>query len=341
MASDKEYISDRRSDHLTSSSKACSGYALPWMYTHPWRLTLNNQRFSIKGLAIGTLVGAAFGLGGFLIAQIPGSNAMGPVMFFLVPLAAGFAIAMVTQGIQRMATAALLATAISLILLITSGMETFLCAVLVIPLLFLGLMIGVGVAYLFQKFMKSRSNGSTLKSIVILSVPLLVLSGHRIELETLTHPRKETVTSAVWLDAMPDQVWTTLQTFDGLKAKKLALMYIGLPIPIRCTMQGVGMGATRTCYFDKGYIQETITGWTPPSQMKLLVDRTNLPGRHWLGFEDAEYDLQEPNGGTILTRKTTIISNLYPAAYWRPFERWGVASEHEYIFRDLEGLLNH
>jgi hypothetical protein len=75
--------------------------------------------------------------------------------------------------------------------------------------------------------------------------------------------------------------------------------------------------------------------------MRLSIDRTNMPGRHWLGFEEAEYVLRQDNGGTILTRSTTIISNLSPAFYWRPFERWGVASEHEYIFRDLARRLNH
>jgi len=69
--------------------------------------------------------------------------------------------------------------------------------------------------------------------------------------------------------------------------------------------------------------------------MRLAIDRTNMPGRHWLGFEYATYTLQQDGNDAILTRTTTIISNLYPAWYWRPFERWGVTSEHNYIFSDL------
>jgi len=75
--------------------------------------------------------------------------------------------------------------------------------------------------------------------------------------------------------------------------------------------------------------------------MRLLIDRTNLPGRHWLGFEDAAYDLVQDNPGMILTRRTKIISTLYPAFYWRAFERWGVKSEHEYVLADLARRLNH
>ena len=296
---------------------------------------------SVKGVVIGSAVGIAFGLGGFLFAEIPQTHAMGPVMFLLVPFAAGFAIATVTKGAQRISAAALLATLGSLVVLIATGAETPLCAVLAFPLLFLGLMVGVALAYLLRDVAKFGGGANATKSIVFLSVPLLVFAGHRIELSTLIHPRPETVTSSTWFQAEPDQIWIDLQSFDSLTAQKPLLMYIGLPIPVRCTMQGSGQGAKRTCYFDHGYIEETVTEWQPASRMRLSIDRTNMPGRHWLGFEEAEYVLRQDNGGTILTRSTTIISNLSPAFYWRPFERWGVASEHEYIFRDLARRLNH
>jgi hypothetical protein len=301
---------------------------------------LHDWKSSFKGVAAGTAVGSLFGLVGFLFAEIPQTHSMGPVMFLLVPLAAGFAIATVTQGPQEISAAAFLATLGSLGVLIASGAETPLCAVLAFPLLFLGLTIGVALAYLFRKIAK-RGGGIALRSIVFLSVPTLVFAGHRVELSTLVHPRQEVVSSSVWLAADPDQVWVDLRSFDSLSAEKPVLMYIGLPVPVRCIMRGSGLGAKRTCFFDKGYIEETITEWNPPERMGLIIDRTNLPGRHWLGFQDAEYVLQQSGGGTLLSRKTTIVSNLYPAGYWRPFERWGVASEHEYVFRDLARRLNH
>ena len=150
---------------------------------------------------------------GFLFSEIPQTHAMGPVMFFLVPLAAGFAITTVTHGPEEMSAAALLATLGSLGVLIASGAETPLCAVLAFPLLFLGLVIGVAFAYLFRKIAK-RGGGIALRSIVFLAVPTLVVAGHRVELSTLVHPRQEVVTSSVWLAAEPDQVWMALRSFD-------------------------------------------------------------------------------------------------------------------------------
>jgi hypothetical protein len=260
---------------------------------------------------------------------------MGAVAFLLVPLVAGFAITMVSRGIERIISAAVLATLCSLGLLIAMRMETPLCALLSLPLLFVGLMLGVSLGYLFLKVLRRDASKGVFMSAVFLAMPLLIFAGHRVEVSTLVHPRREVVTSSILLRADPAQVWNELRSFDSLAGQKPLLMYIGLPIPLRCTMEGSGVGAKRTCYFNDGYIQETVTEWLPPNVMQLSIDRTNMPGRHWLGFETARYDLEKDPNGTVLTRNTTIISNLYPAWYWRGFERWGVQSEHDYIFSDI------
>ncbi len=69
--------------------------------------------------------------------------------------------------------------------------------------------------------------------------------------------------------------------------------------------------------------------------MGLRIDRTHMPGRHWLGFETASYHLEAKASGTQLTRTTVISSHLYPAWYWRPLERLGVESEHKYLLQDV------
>lgn len=290
---------------------------------------------SLKGVLVGGLTGAAVGLGGFFMAEIPETNAMGLVMFLLVPFAAGFAITMVTHELNRVSAASLLAAIASLVVLIATGKETPLCALLAFPFLLVGMMLGVALGYLFDKLSgKVGGNGTTLTSVLLLSMPILIFTGHRIELSTLNHPRSEIVTSTIRLPADPTHVWSELQSFDSLSGEKPFLMYIGLPIPVRCTMLGRGPGAKRTCYFDHGSIEETVIEWSPPNLMRLSIDRTNMPGRNWLGFEYATYTLQQDGSDTILTRSTTIISNLYPAWYWRPLERWGVSAEHGYIFSD-------
>ncbi len=41
------------------------------------------------------------------------------------------------------------------------------------------------------------------------------------------------------------------------------------------------------------------------------------------------------NGHTRVVRHTKIGSRLYPRWYWLPLERWGVTSEHEFVFMNL------
>jgi len=110
---------------------------------------------------------------------------------------------------------------------------------------------------------------------------------------------------------------------------------LGFPSRFVALCEEVAQGPPELVISIVDTFRKTVTAWEPPNVMGLSIDRTNLPGRHWLNFEDAKYELHQDSGTTILSRTTTITSNLYPAWYWRPFERWGVASEHQYIFGDL------
>lgn len=291
---------------------------------------------NIKGVVLGILIGTAFGLAGFIFVRIPGSGAMGAVMFFLVPFAAGFGIAMVTPLRTAMIISAWVSLLASLAILVVMRFEGVLCAVLAFPILAASISVGAILGELFRNATEKFGKADlTLRSVILVVMPLMVYGGHRVEMVTLTHPRQETVTSTIRLDVPPEQVWPNLHTIDTVAGRKSLLMYFGLPIPVRCVTNGTAAGAKRTCYFDHGYIEETVLEWSPPSHMRLSIDRTNMPGRHWLRFEGAEYDLRRDGYATELTRTTTITSNLYPVWYWRPFERWGVASEHEYLFSDL------
>jgi hypothetical protein len=43
---------------------------------------------------------------------------------------------------------------------------------------------------------------------------------------------------------------------------------------------------------------------------------------------------------TLITRKTTIVSRLSPAWYWRPMEKIGVETEHQYLFEEVKRRVN-
>ena len=258
------------------------------------------------------------------------------MLFLIVPVAAGFSVALVARRPNRTVSAALLAILGSLACLIAFGREGVLCSLLALPIIVVGLGLGVGIGLLIRKiFVDRASHQATTMGFLLLIGPILIFAGARIERPTLEHPRTDVISNTVEVSDSPEHVWTNIQSIDSVQGSKPFLMSVGLPIPERCTMRGQGVGARRTCYFNTGYIEETVTAWNPPYSLGLSIDRTHMPGRHWLDFQRAEYRLELHGQSIALTRTTTVTSNLRPAWYWRGFEWLGVQSEHRYILRDV------
>jgi hypothetical protein len=293
------------------------------------------DRSVLKGVGVGALTGICVGVGGFFLSETPRTAGMGVAMFWVTPFLAGFAIALVTHKPSTMQAAMWLAIAGSLVFLVGTGREGVLCAVLAFPVLAVGLVLGCLVGNVFRRRVLHRLRHSGGTTVLLLVTPAIILVSHRAELPSFAEARREVVSNSVLIQAPPEAVWAHIQSIDSINVPKPWLMYVGLPIPVRCTLERAGAGAKRTCYFNNGFIQETITDWSPPYHMGLSIDRTNMPGRHWLGFESAVYELHQEGNATRLTRTTTITSHLRPVWYWRYFERLGVASEHQYILNDL------
>jgi hypothetical protein len=288
----------------------------------------------LKGIGVGVAAGVVTGLIGFFFAKA-NSPGMGYLMFLLVPVAAGFAVALVTRRPNTSVAAGWIAILPTLVILIATRLEGLLCALMALPWLAIGVAIGalLGRAVRRGREPEGSPNASPGKLLVV--IPLVLVAAKRIETPIVDQTRVEAVSTTVWVADTPEHTWMNIQSIDSIHSAKPWLMHVGLPVPQRCSLEKAGVGARRTCYFDQGYIEETVTEWDPPRSMQLRIDRTHMPGRHWLGFENATYQLEPEGKGTRLTRTTVISSHLYPAWYWRPLERWGVESEHNYLLEDV------
>ena len=281
----------------------------------------------------GTLVGIALGLIGFSIGST-NAKGMGFVMFLLIPVIAGVVVGWIIPSRKAMGKSALVSLVGSLFFLVAFGKEGLLCALMAFPLLLVCVGVGAVIGAGLRMAIKPKDDGNITAGMLVVVAPLLIFAGKQAERPLLDQVRIETVTNTVHVADTPENTWFRIASIDSVEGSKPWLMYVGLPVPQRCILEKAAEGARRTCYFDKGYIQETVTSWEPPRHMGLKIDRTHMPGRHWLGFERADYWLQPEGNGTRLTRTTSISSHLYPTWYWRPLERWGVSSEHRYILED-------
>jgi hypothetical protein len=300
---------------------------------------MEDRTLTYKRIAAGSFLGIVIGLVGFFFSQV-GTNGMGALIFCFFPITAGFIIGFLTRAAKAAGISALIALLGSLLLLIAAGKEGPLCALMAFGFLAVtigsGALLGLAVRIMVKP---GRSQNMTIGMFMLVAPPLLFFA-KQLEKPLLDRARIETVVNTIWVPDTIDHTWADIQSMDSIHGPKPWLMRVGLPIPQRCTLEKTALGARRTCYFDKGYIEETVTEWKPPYSMVLRIDRTHMPGRHWLGFETASYHLEAKGSGTQLTRATVISSHLYPAWYWRPLERLGVASEHKYLLQDVANRTN-
>lgn len=285
-----------------------------------------------QGIALGVIVGSAFALGGFFL--IHDHQNMGIALFILLPIATGFAIGLVTQTPELQAGSTILTLLIVTSILIKTGFEGSVCCLLSAPLLACCIAFGAILGNYFQEKIKGSKAG-LVKFIILGLVPFGLMGAREAEKPMFRSPRTECVTTTFIVPESIQAAWNKIKSVDRLEGQKPFLLKIGLPTPQRCELRKEAVGSERICYFNAGAIEEIFTEWKPPTSMKLKITKVSLPGRDWLGYQDASYEFQAEGNSTKITRKTTVTSFLYPVWYWRPLEHWGVQSEHLYLFKSL------
>lgn len=298
---------------------------------------MNQERlYRWSNIALATFVGVALFIGGYLLVVNEGHDAYGLVIFLLLPLIVGFAIGAVGRRGLNILAALALTTVLSLGLLIVLGFEGWICCLMALPLLVVPMGIGVIVGYFVYGKERDRKRDATRTALMLLIVcPFLMAAAGEVERPWRNTHCSESIVSEISLATPPEEVWEQLVRMSTMEGDKSFLLQIGLPVPYRCTLNRDAIGGRRTCYFNQGEIEMEVTDWHRPRSIAMRISKSTLPGRKWLRFVDASYELIPEGDATRVIRHTTIASKLYPRWYWRPFEKWGVKSEHEFVLSSL------
>jgi hypothetical protein len=290
-------------------------------------------------IVAGVGVAVVVGLGGFFLAR-DNSGAMGLVIFGLLPFLTGFVTALLTQGRNILIASLTIGAIACTAFLILTKMEGWVCVLMSAPIIAIGMVIGALIGAFVRRRVQKSTRPKLFCFLIILVTPFFLVGASSSEEKSRRTPRAETVTNQLIVDASPEVVWNQLKSVDKITGTKGLLMTIGLPVPVSCVMEGEGVGAKRTCYFETGSIEERVTEWRPPNLMRFDIVASDVPGRPWLTFQDASYEITSQNGRTVVTRSTTIVSRLSPSWYWRPLEEIGVETEHKYLFEELRRRIN-
>jgi hypothetical protein len=275
---------------------------------------------------------AVFGM--VLLSRGSTTASYGWTMFIILPMAIGLLAASFTGSMRATVASVLIAILVCFAFLLSVGMEGVVCILMAFPLFFVfglvGVLIGAIISRLARKDSSRRSNMVLLPLIGLSSI----FGAEQIEDRLVAGDRVETVTTTRAVLGTPEQVWAKIVSIDEVSGTKPFLLRIGLPVPTSCTMEGSGVGARRVCHFETGLIEEEVTNWEPGHRLDLRIIRTTLPGRHWLQFKSASYELERLSlTETRLTRTTTISTKLRPGWYWRYLEAMGVQAETSLFVR--------
>jgi len=133
------------------------------------------------GVAIGTLTAVAFGAGGFFLVN-DNYGAMGSVLFLLLPFATGFATALVSHGKKLIAAALLIGLIICTALLLATGQEGWVCVLMSMPLIIVGLTIGAIFGVIIRRHIIDKGQKPRVATLsLLLVIPFFLMGANRAE----------------------------------------------------------------------------------------------------------------------------------------------------------------
>jgi hypothetical protein len=286
-------------------------------------------------IAAVTLMGVLMALTGYL-SVYNNHESFGAVMFCLLPFLVGFPIGYAAMDTKVVKWSLILTGVISLAILMITRLEGWICCLMALPLITVFVLPGAVLGHIVRKRLEKRANPHALLALTLVCSAGILTGAAEFEKPYRNRARYETFETRIIVPAPPAIAWALIERMDKVEADKPFLIKIGLPTPVRCELEDESVGGKRTCIFDKGRIEQEVTGWDPPRSMATRITGNTLPGRRWLGFRTAGYDFRPVEGGTEVTRRSEISSRLYPRWYWRPLEAWGVLSEHEYVLSSVK-----
>ncbi len=214
----------------------------------------------------------------------------------------------------------------SLLVLVFTGVEGVVCVLLAFPILFIGIGIGACVGYLIgRKFIHRYGN------ITVVTVCLVLMSLVGWTNDEMKNPEELIVETTLRFDAPMDRVWSAVVDTGSLEGNDSVLSALGLPIPIRCELDG----RRRVCYFEEGeMLQQVITSKYGHEFKVKIVESLHV--RDWVEFKNAGYTFVQGDGYVEVTRRDKITSTLRPRWYWHWFEAQCVQLEHRYVMESMK-----
>jgi uncharacterized membrane protein YhaH (DUF805 family) len=284
-----------------------------------------------KAALFGGLASVAIGLC-MIWLSVYGLGVYGAALFFVTPFTMGATSAAIyNRDFVRPLGATIGVAALGVLLagscVLLFAIEGVLCLAMAAPI---AVTIAIFGAIIGRAVVASPPRGSTASApLFLFCLPGLAFGEAR-----LATPDVHDVTTAIEIDAPPEQVWPNVVGFSDLDEPPAWFFRLGIAYPKRATISGDGVGAVRRCEFSTGAFVEPITDWSPPERLAFDVSSQPPAMTEWSPYgalhaphldgymtsRGGEFDLRSlPGGRTRLVGTTHYTLAIFPEIYWVPY----------------------
>jgi hypothetical protein len=238
-----------------------------------------------QDVSVAVATGVIYGISAQFAVRLEALRALHAVMsfgfVFILPAVLGMITALTPRPSRRWweaIGAALLTTALSLLVAFAIGWEGTICVVMAAPVYFLLAILGAAAGHVWRR--QGRGAGPIERGalVALLGMPLTSAG-----IETRLSPGEElrTVHSHIDICASRREVWQQIVRVPAIHEPQEGWFFrMGFPRPVEATLSYEGVGGARHASFERGLLFiETITAWEPEQHFRfsIAVDPAHTP----------------------------------------------------------------
>lgn len=230
--------------------------------------------------------------------------------------------------------------------LLTFAFEGVICIIMAAPIGMLFSWFGYLIGY---EIVRSKTvNPSLIAILLVISTP--IISGFEYVKGKSDKEQISAVTTSIIIHASPEAVWKNVIQFPQLSPPSELIFNAGIAYPIYAKIEGVGVGAIRSCNFSTGSFVEPITVWQQPHLLKFDVDQQpetmkeislyDLHPNHLHGYfvsKHGQFNITKlKNGNTLLEGTTWYNNRIKPVLYWNIWCDFIIHKIHERVLSHIK-----
>jgi hypothetical protein len=242
-------------------------------------------------------------------------------------------------------------------ILLLVAFDGLVCLLIAAPLWWIGVLIGMGLAYPLHVAAWRKSTARGFEVIVLAAICFMIPTLMGAEALWPSEPEVVEVTTTMDVDAPPEAVWPLVAACGEVRGELAWPFRLGIAYPVATRIEGAGIGARRLCVLSTGPMMESVTVWEPNQRLRFSVTQMpevmretspwgDIHPPHLEGIfvvREGQFELipLPGPGGRVTTRivgRSWYTNRMGPSWYWRMWCNLIVHDVHERVLMHIKGV---